>query len=97
MITSRKFAIVVAASAALGVVAFAASPATAQGWYYNDGYGPGWRSPDPRGDSGPYRGYDYGPGYGYYGYPGVDAGITDFAICPGGYHLGRSGRLCWPD
>ena len=94
MIALRKFVAAAAASAALGVAALAAGPAAAQGWYYNDGYGPGWHSPG--GDWGPYRGYN-GPGPGYYGYPDVNAGVTDFAICPDGYHLGRSGRLCWPD
>ncbi len=74
-------------AAALGLAALAAGPAAAQGWY-GDGYY-GWR------DHG-WRGHRWGPPppYGYYGY---GAGETDIAICPPGYHLGRSARLCWPD
>jgi len=70
---------------ALGVT-LAAAPAAAQGWR-DYGYSR---------DDGRYR---EPPPYGWGGNPyyGVDAGVTDIAICPGGYHLGRSGRLCWPD
>jgi hypothetical protein len=69
---------------ALGVVV-AATPAGAQGWR-DDGYRRGWRDRPPADEGGRYRN-DYG----------VDAGVMDIAICPRGYHLGRSGRLCWPD
>jgi hypothetical protein len=74
---------VLTAAAALGVV-IAAAPAQAQGWY-DDGYNHHRRHHPERYYDRPYRGYD------------VDAGVTDIAICPPGYHLGRSGRLCWPD
>jgi hypothetical protein len=75
---------VLAGAVALGVV-LAAAPASAQGWN-DDGYRHGWRDgPSPYYEGGP-RG-DYG----------VDAGVTDIAICPRGFHLGRSGRLCWPN
>jgi hypothetical protein len=72
-----------AGAAALGVV-LAVAPAGAQGWR-DDGYYDGWRQRPPAyyGD----RSWDYG----------VNAGETDIAICPPRYHLGRSGRLCWPD
>jgi hypothetical protein len=73
----------VLATAALGVV-MAAAPAQAQGWR-DDGYRHHWRDRSERHYDRPYRNYD------------VDAGVTDIAICPPGYRLGRSGRLCWPD
>jgi hypothetical protein len=79
----RKFLAVAATSAALGVAAFAAVPAAAQGWA-DDGPPPG-RDP-----------YQRPPPWGPYGYE-TDAGVMDIAICPPGYHLGRSGRLCWPN
>jgi hypothetical protein len=112
----RKFVAAAAASAALGVVAFAATPAAAQdaqSHIIND-----WRNTNPM-SQGPYEsgrdwGYDNAPGYGYnrgyapaygygygygYGYddPDVASGATTVAICPDGYRLGVSGRLCWPD
>jgi len=70
---------------ALGVT-LVASPALAQGWPYYGYPHDDWR----------YRGapaYGWGPNP----YYGVDAGVTDIAVCPDGYHLGRSGRLCWPN
>jgi len=100
-----------AAAAALGAAVFAVTPAGAQGWY-NDGYQDGWRGPraDRYGPSGAYPswGVQNGPrtdvqGWngGYYGNNGYDdragAGISEVAVCPDGYHLGRNGRLCWPD
>ena len=107
MNTLRKFAAAAAASAALGVVTLAATPAAAQdaqGHFINDwrSPNPGWRnSYGPDGDWG-YRGYGYGPGYApAYGYdyddPDFTSGATTLAICPDGYRLGVSGRLCWPD
>jgi hypothetical protein len=65
-----------------------------------------WRPQDNYGYSYGYRPAYDDRGYGgptyddpYYGRvdPGVGYGVTEVAICPGGYHLGRSGRLCWPD
>jgi hypothetical protein len=82
-----RFVALAAASAALGVTALAASPAVAQGWN-NDGYRRDWRDED----RGPYG----RPRFGYNNYD-TDAGEMDIAICPPGYHLGRSARLCWPD
>jgi len=76
-----------AAATALGAAALVSPPASAQGWYGN-GYG--WRDRGWRDDG--WRDRHYG-NYGY----GIDAGETDIAICPPGYHLGRSARLCWPD
>jgi len=70
---------------ALGV-ALAASPAAAQGWRDN-----GYARDDGRYRAPPAYGWGADPYY------GVDAGVTDIAICPSRYHLGRSGRLCWPD
>ena len=77
--------IAVAVPLALGVT-LAAEPASAQGWRDNDYARDNWR-------------YRDAPGYGWGSNPyyGVDAGVTDIAICPDGYHLGRSGRLCWQD
>jgi hypothetical protein len=81
---------ILAGAAALGAV-LAAAPAGAQGWY-GDGYRDHWRDrPAPIYEGMPYYGDPY------YGNYGVDAGVTDIAICPRGYHLGRSGRLCWPN
>ena len=74
-----------AAATALGGAALA-SPASAQGWH---GESYGWRDHGWRDDGWRQRPYDNGYG--------VDAGETDIAICPQGYHLGRSARLCWPD
>jgi hypothetical protein len=79
----RKFSMI-AAAATLGLAAFAAAPASAQGWY---GYGPGWHARDGYGPYGRWGDNNYG----------VDAGETDIAICPPRYHLGRDARLCWPD
>jgi hypothetical protein len=65
----------------------AAAPAFAQGWA-DPGYASGWHDGQGRG---------YGPApYGYSAY-GVDTGVTDIAVCPPGYHLGRAPGLCWPD
>jgi hypothetical protein len=81
-----------AGAAALGVV-LAAAPAGAQGWY-GDGYRHGWRDRPGWAYGGrPYGDYEGGP----YGNYGGDAGEMDIAICPPGYRLGRSARLCWPD
>ena len=80
-----------AVTIALGAAVLAVAPAAAQGW--NDD---GWRERQDRGyDQGPYR----REGYRHYGYEddGVDTGITDIAICPPGYHLGRTPGLCWPN
>jgi hypothetical protein len=87
-----------ALAAALGMSALVAGPAIAQGWQdrYYDGPSPGWNDPY-------YRTQDWGP-YGRDGYRpyadgdyGFDTGIRDIAVCPPGYHLGRSPGLCWPD
>ena len=83
MMTLPKLAAVAAASATLGLAALAPSPAAAQGWRYDGWHDRGW------------GGYER-PRYGYNNYE-TDAGEIDIAICPRGYHLGRSGRLCWPD
>ncbi len=85
-----------AASAALGFTALAASPAAA----FDDGYNrraytdQEWRQ---RGWVG-YGDEDYGRG-GAYGYDRPDYNVrsSEVAICPPDYHLGRSGALCWPD
>ena len=91
----RKFVAVAAASAGLGLFALGASPALAQGWYGDNGPppGPSWGPPGPYGPNA-YNAWDegYAPPYGGYGVV-----IQNIPICPGGYHLGRSGRLCWPD
>jgi hypothetical protein len=98
----HKLVTVAAASAALGIATLGTSPAAAQVWF-GGGYGPGWRGgyvqtygwgPGPYGPAG-YGPYGYGP-YGY-GDNWVSTGVTDIAICPPGYYLGRSGRLCWPE
>jgi hypothetical protein len=104
MNTLRKFA---AASAALGLVTLGAAPALAQnaivqGWRYNNN--PAWADQQPYlgENAGGYGAPGYAPGYyggdGYaYGYGDRDAGGAAIAVCPDGYSLGRSGRLCWPD
>jgi uncharacterized protein (TIGR03000 family) len=72
--------------AALAVLAWSATPASAQRWGwrgqgYGDGYG-GWGS---------YRsGYNYGPSYGYYGRPYYGGGYSSY-YNPGGY---ASGSCC---
>ncbi len=86
------------AAAALGLTVLGASAASAQGWN-DDGYGPGGRqmpswaagARDYNNNNGYDGGWRRGPGYGY------DTGITDVAVCPPGYHLGRRPGLCWPD
>ena len=74
---------------ALAFAALTVVPAAAQDWR-DDGYPPygyehNWRS----------GAWDDRPRYGYD--DGFDTGIREYAVCPAGYHLGRSGRLCWPD
>ena len=109
MNTLRKFAAIAAASAALGAVTLGAAPAAAQN--AQDQIINGWRNTNPMTqrqdsrdrdwgdrDNGPR--YGYGPAYGYgpdYNDPDVASGAMTVAICPDGYRLDGSGRLCWPD
>ena len=98
---------------ALGATPAAAQNVIVQGWRYNNnpawadqqpylgrnwgGYGaPAYGGPVYDNDFGYGPASGYGPAYGY-GAPGVEVGTTTYAICPGGYRLGESGRLCWPD
>jgi len=104
MNTLRKFAAIAAASAALGLVTLGAGPATAQdrvvqGWQY---YGnPTWQEQQQPYVNRDWDGYGdprYRDGYAYgYGDPDFESGATTIAICPDGYRLDASGRLCWPD
>lgn len=97
---------------ALGATPAAAQNAIVQGWRYNGNPAWADQQPYLGRDWGGYGepgygygygyspAYNYGPDYGYgYGYdnPDVEAGATTVAICPDGYRLGESGRLCWPD
>jgi hypothetical protein len=85
---TRFTCLALAAGAALTGAVWATTPAAAQGWH-GDGYY-GWGDRGWRDESWRRR------HYGSYGY-NVDAGEMDIAICPQGYHLGPSARLCWPD
>jgi hypothetical protein len=109
--TIRKFVAFAAASAVLGGIALSAGPAAAQnaivqGWRYNNN--PAWADQQPYlgENSGGYGAPAYAPGYGpgynngyAYGYgdPDVASGAVTVPVCPDGYSLGRTGRLCWPD
>jgi hypothetical protein len=84
----------VAASAVLSLGALATTPAAAFDNGYDNRPDQGWRE---RGWAG-YNDEDYGRPRDYgYGRPGYEVHSGTVAICPPGYHLGRSGSLCWPD
>ena len=109
MINLRKFAIIAGAAAALGALATPAAAQGVQGDIINGWRNTNPMSQGPY-DSGrdwgygaPAYGYGYGnpgyaPAYGYgYENPDFASGAATVAICPDGYRLGASGRLCWPD
>ncbi len=88
MTSFRRMAAAAAVVATMGVAIIGAAPAAAQGWY----------DPDyPHAERQLHDGsYVRRAPWGYQDY-GVDAGITDIAICPPGYHLGHTPGLCWPN
>jgi len=99
MNTVQRLAVAAAASATLGVAALGATSASAQGWR-DDGYGNSGQNPSWQAGARDYNS-PWGAGYGYNGYDGpgadYDTGITDYAVCPPGYHLGHAPGVCWPN
>jgi hypothetical protein len=97
MKTLPKILSLAAVSAAFGLGMVAITPAAS----FEDGYDGQQRQSDWVG----YGENDYGrpEGYGYdrpaYGYdrPAYEVRSGAIALCPPGYHLGRSGALCWPN